>query len=243
MKTIDQLLEQAAIPVELDRAAMTAALDGLGSALPALASTLPEETLTATGRDTAMMLKRRRRRRRRRILTGAAGLAILGVAAPAAAGYVQLHTGIFGVENGHRGEYLRLDSPDVMGIAQHFETQYPLPPGGSWAAVESRLRSTHAGVAQVGQAGVLEEAVGFESQCQWEQAWLRADETGDSSGASRDAAVLSQVASWHVITAYADSTGGVITLARQVADAARRGDRTPVQQAVNANCSSTAPSR
>jgi hypothetical protein len=231
-----ELLARVDTPVELTPA-VDAALDALGADLAALAAAPPDATLSAAGRHAARAL-RRSRRRRQRLLTGAAGLAILAAAAPAAATYVHLHSGHYGLDGPRYGEFLNLDSPDGIRVLHKFEADYPLPPGGSWDAMEHRFLSGPPGL---GQVGVYEEAVGGESQCQWTQAWLAADATGDRTAADAAADVLAEIPSWHVITAYEDETKGVEILARQVADGAARGDRAPAQQYVDANCSDLAP--
>lgn len=236
MDTPEDLLQRSAPPMQLTHD-INAALDELGLRLGAIGSASDDPTLTNAGRDAARAL-RRSRRRRRRILTGAAGLAVLAAAAPAAANYIGLHTGHYGVDGSHYGEFLNLNSPEGIQLLRHYESQYPLPPGGSWKVMEQRFLNGPAGQ---GQAGVFEEAVGGEAQCQWTRAWLGAETAGDATTAESTAAVLAKIPTWHVITAYEDETRGVERLARTVADAAVRGDRAPAQAFVAANCSSKAP--
>jgi len=173
------LLQRSAVPAELN-AHVNAALEELGSRLVAIATACEEGTLTAVRREAARTLHRSRRRRHR-ILAGAAGLSILAAAAPAAANYIRLHTGHYGVDGSHYAEFLNLNSPEGIRLLHHYETQYPLPPGGSWNSMEQRFLSGPAGL---GQAGVFEEAVGGEAQCQWTRAWLDADASGHRSAAN-----------------------------------------------------------
>src|SRR4051812_38317298 len=236
MDTTQDLLQRSAPPMQLTHDIDTA-LDDLGMRLGAIGSASDDPTLTDAGRDAARAL-RRSRRRRQRILTGAAGLAILAVAAPAAANYIGLHTGHYGVDGSHYGEFLNLNSPEGIKLLRHYEAQYPLPPGGSWQVMEHRFLNGPAGE---GQAGVFEEAVGGEAQCQWTRAWLGAETAGHPPTPESTAAVLAKIPTWHVITAYEDETRGVERVAQTVADAAARGDREPAQAFVSANCSSKAP--
>jgi hypothetical protein len=236
MDTTEDLLKRSAQPMQLTHD-INAALDDLGTRIGSLGSASDDPTLTRVGRE-ALRALRRSRRRRQRILTGAAGLAVLAAAAPAAANYIGLHTGHYGHDGSHHGEFLNLNSPEGIQLLRHFEGQYPLPPGGSWNVTEQRFLNGPAGE---GQAGVFEEAAGLEAQCQWTQAWLEADAAGDGTAAKSAAAVLAKIPTWHVITAYQDETRGSERLAHAVADAAARGDREPAQAFVTANCSSKAP--
>src|SRR3954453_19548838 len=158
MDTTQDLLQRSAPPMHVTPD-ITAALDDLGMQLRAIGSASDDPTLTTAGRDAARAL-RRSRRRRQRILTGAAGLAVLAAAAPAAANYLGLHTGHYGVDGSHYGEFLNLNSPEGLNLLRHYEGQYPLPPGGSWKVTEQRFVNGPAGL---GQAGVFEEAIGFEA--------------------------------------------------------------------------------
>jgi hypothetical protein len=227
MDTFENLIERAA--PQVDVAALTPELDELGAAFGSMLR--PELTL----------VRARRRRRRQRILTGAAGLAILAGTAPAAAGYLGLHTGVFGTDGNHYGEFLNLGSPAALPLLRHYEEQYPLPAGGTWTVMEGRWTKAASGSAGVGQAGILEEAAGLESQCQWEGSWLAAHASGDRATESRAGQVLAEIPRWHVITAYADSSGGVVQLASQVAEAARLGHPALVQQVFTANCTDVKP--
>src|SRR5438270_2882271 len=149
---------------------LNSALDDLGTRLGAISAATDDPRLTSAGRDAARAL-RRSRRRRQRILTGAAGLAVLAAAAPAAANYIGLHTGHYGPDGSHYGEFLNLNSPQGIHLLRHYEGNYPLPRGGDWNVMEQRFLDGPAGL---GQASVFEEAAGFEAQCQWTQAWLKA---------------------------------------------------------------------
>ena len=227
MDTVDELLTRAAPPATLTPS-VTSALDDLGSALPSMLRP-------------ADLVRARRRRRRQRILTGAAGLALLASATPAAASHLGLHTGLFGDDGGHYGELLNLGSPEAIPVLRKYEQEYPLPAGGSWAVLEQRWQSpTNAMLQGQGQAGILEEAAGLESQCQWEGSWLSAHAGGDARTAATAVRVLAEIPTWHVITAY-DADGGMVTQARQVAEGAARGDTTLPQQDFSVNCTDVRP--
>jgi hypothetical protein len=168
-------------------------------------------------------------------------LAILAAAAPAAASYVGLHTGIFDDDGGHHGEVLDLTSPDVIPVLRQYEQEYPLPAGHTWDGLEQRWTSqAAAGVWQLGQVGIIEEAAGLESQCQWEGAWLNAHQAHNSSAAQTAAQVLADIPHWHVTTAY-DANGGGTRLAEQVAAAAAAGNPGLPQQVFDANCTNAKP--
>ncbi|MEY2472292.1 MAG: hypothetical protein QOK28_1621 [Actinomycetota bacterium] len=235
MEHTEDLVERSD-PLPALRPAVHASLDELGARLFALASSSPDVAAITLRSDIAPAA--RRQRRRRRVLGGALGIALLAAAAPAAANYIGLHTGHFGDDGGHYGEFLNLDSPDGMNLLREFEARYPLPPGGTWVALEKRWREAPAGE---GQAGVFEEAVGGESQCQWNRAWLDAETAHDPEAVARARDVLAQIPHWHVTTAFEDETHGVSKQAEALSAAAARGDRRPIQEYVDANCSDTAP--
>ena len=237
MDNIDVLLRAAAQQVPVTPHVM-AAFDEVGERFLRSAGGAAGSALTDEERGA--VVGARRRRRRRLLLTGAVGLALAGVASPAAANFVGLHTGIFGTDGSRHGEFLNLASPEGVRVLRRFEEQYPLPSGGTWSVVEGRFGKAPAGV---GQEGVFEAAVAGESQCQWTKAWLSATAAGNAASTAGSLTVLGQIPRWHWVTTYQDSTHGLSTLAQAIADAARAGDPRPARQFVQANCSDVSPAR
>ena len=236
MDNIEALLEQSGRHLAMTPAVITA-LDDVGDHLAALAVGHPEPALGARQRGAVTAI---RRRRRRVLLTGALGLTLAGIAGPAAADFVGLHTGIFGNDDGHYGEELNLASPDGLQVLRAFEQQYPLPAGGTWTVMETRFQKSPSGF---GQEGVFENAVAGESQCQWTKTWLAASATGATDAAAQSLAVLGQIPTWHDVTTYQDSTHGRSQLAQAIADSARAGDSGLARQFVEANCTDASPAR
>src|SRR3954465_10599719 len=114
MDKTGDLVEQLAIPLELT-GEVTTALDDLGSQLSTIAAARYGDEVPRLGREAAGATGRGRRRRR--FLVGFAGLAaLLAAGAPAAADFVRLHTGHYGRDGSHYGEFLNVDSPEGIHL-------------------------------------------------------------------------------------------------------------------------------
>jgi hypothetical protein len=190
---------------------LATALDGLGAAIAA--SPRPEA--------------RARRRRFRIGFAGIAVAAVLATAGTATAGWLSIHTGLFGepgMTENDTSEFLRTDGAEMPALFDSIARRYTLPPGGSWEAAKRRFVGGEPGLIQ--RAGV-EQAVAFESICQWTGAWL----DGRRGAATH---VLTRVPGWPVIADH--DGGGTVESFQRLAAAARDGDADPVRQYRRANC-------
>ena len=199
---------------------------GLDTADPRLAAALDElgAAIAASPRPV-----RARRRRWRLGVGGIAVAAVLACAGTATAGWLSIHTGLFGdpgMTENDTSEFLRTDGAEMSALFDSIARGYTLPPGGSWDAAKRRFVGGEPGLIQ--RAGV-EQAVAFEAICQWTGAWL-------DGGAERRAAnrVLARVPGWPVIVQ--QDGGGVVESFRRLADAARGGDVGVVREYRRANC-------
>ena len=189
---------------------LAAALDGLGAAI------------AASPRPAA--------RARRRFRIGFAGIvvaAVLATVGSATAGWLSIHTGLFGdpgMTENDPSEFLRTNGAEMPALFDSIARQYTLPPGGSWEAAKQRFVGGEPGLIQ--RAGV-EQAVAYESICQWTGAWL----DGRRPAATR---VLTHVPGWPVIAEH--DGGGVVESFQRLAAAARTGDAGAVRQYRRANC-------
>ena len=190
---------------------LAAALDGLGAAI------------AASPRPAA--------RARRRFRIGFAGIAVAAVLATvgsATAGWLSIHTGLFGdpgMTENDTSEFLRTNGAEMPALFDSIARHYTLPPGGSWETAKRRFVGGKPGLIQ--RAGV-EQAVAFESICQWTGAWL----DGERRAATR---VLTRVPGWPVIADH--DGGGVVESFQELAAAARAGDAGALRQYRRANCS------
>jgi len=189
---------------------LAAALDGLGAAI------------AASPRPAA-----RARRRFRIGFAGIAVAAVLATAGTATAEWLSIHTGLFGdpgMTENDTSEFLRTNGAEMPALFDSIARHYTLPPGGSWDAAKQRFVGGEPGLIQ--RAGV-EQAVAYESICQWTGAWLE----GRRPAATR---VLTRVPGWPV---FADHDGGgVVESFQRLAAAARAGDAGLVRQYRRANC-------
>ena len=200
---------------------------GLDTAEPRLAAALDElgAAIAASPRPP--------RARRRRLRIGVAGIAVAAVlagAGTATAGWLSIHTGLFGdpgMTENDTSEFLRTDGAGMPALFDSIARRYTLPPGGRWEAAKQRFIGGEPGLIQ--RAGV-EQAVAFESICQWTGAWL------DGGAAERRAAtrVLGRVPGWPVIAAH--DGGGVVDSFRRLAAAARDDRAGVLREYRRANC-------
>jgi hypothetical protein len=127
----------------------------------------------------------------------AAAMTIAGTTA--AAEWVKVHTGVFGppgMTESDTSEWLREDSPEILGLIDKFTVKYPLPPGGSWNRFKKPWPHQSAGYMQM--TG-LEGGVAVEAMCQWQGYWLAARQSGDTSAQFAALHVLDSSPDWPII--------------------------------------------
>jgi hypothetical protein len=198
---------------------------GLDASEPRLAAALDE-----LGAAIAASPRPVRARRSRISLAGIAVAAVLACTGTATAGWLSIHTGLFGdpgMTENDTSEFLRTDGAEMPALFDSIARGYTLPPGGSWESAKRRFVGGPPGLIQ--RAGV-EQAVAFESICQWTGAWLH------GGAAQRRAAtrVLARAPAWPVIVAH--DGGAVIASYQRLAAAARRGQVGAVRAYRRANC-------
>lgn len=222
-----RLLDAGDLPGLLDDPQVQVALDGLTVEYLVLGSSeLP------TQRGAEILPRERKGRRHRKAVVATAVILAVGLPLSAAAAIKGgLHTGIWTSDDGRpAAELLNLNVPEVVGHMRSFESKYPLPPGGTYAALEKRWPRSDVGF---GHGVVVEQAVEFEAGCQWTLAWLEAHRSGDSGAAQGAVQVLRARPDLPIVRSY-DADGGEFL--RQLADEVAAGIPDTAQSYVTANC-------
>ncbi|TQS42361.1 hypothetical protein [Cryptosporangium phraense] len=192
---LDRLLAEHAGPGvdALDTPEITAALDALGDRIVAGEATSP-----------------RRPRRRGTVVAASAALAVaLAVGAPAAADFIGLHTGEFGLpgktEN-DTSEFLRADSPEFPALVEKLGRDYPLPPGGDYSHV---LWLNEKAIADHGpyefQERTLRWDVANDASCQWQKYWLDGYDRHDAAQQAAARKVLDEIPDWEGLKQASDN--------------------------------------
>lgn len=214
---LDRLLaEQSGASVDaLDTPEINAALDALGERIQAGETGLPP-----------------RRRRRRVALIGAAALAAaLAVGAPAAADWLGLHTGEYGLpgmtEN-DTSEYLRMNSPEMPALVEKYGRDYPLPPGGdhSWV-LRYYQKASENGDVMIQDTGVRAD-VARDASCQWQTYWLEGHDRHDAKQKAAAQNVLDDIPNWEILKRTSDNG----TEQEQAIATATRHDDLPAFRAI-----------
>jgi hypothetical protein len=186
---------------------------------------------------------------RRRLTKVAVGLLGVTVLVPAVA-YGGNYLALTGEYEGKHGNPLN-EEVDILksDFVDYAVTQWPdqaVLPTGYRPAVFARTVATElkkglsANEMASGAPGVLLtvqnlRAIFEESaHCVWMEEWLSVDAAGDRTSAEHAAEVLDESSTWPATVALSDKGG--LQLSKEIADAARIGDRAPVAEYVATNC-------
>ena len=126
-----------------------------------------------------------RPRRRRRVWVGVGATVLLtGLAGPAAAQWVALHTGVN--DSMTHSEEWRMDSPEAPAALKAFTKDYPLAPGYRPKPMIEQFMQKNAQMPET----AVRQYVWQWSRCTWEQTWLDARAKNDQKAETAAATVL-----------------------------------------------------
>jgi hypothetical protein len=197
--------------------------------LPELAA-LRDQIVT---RNIAARPLRRDQRSRRAFRPLLLGAVLLFAAVGGVYGAWGAHTGWFGAPGyteSDTSEWLRQDSPDIVGVVDKLTAKYTLPPGGSW----NGLRKSYPRGPGYIQVTGIESEVSIDAYCQWQHYWIAGYDTQDAARMAAAQTVLDQFPDWAISRKTGDPSA--IGQWRQIAEYARTNQAVPLEHLYTLNC-------
>jgi hypothetical protein len=168
------------------------------------------------------------KRRRRHLATGLLAAGVVAVPGVAFAALGGMHSGFFGTggEEVKGEEKLYSDAPEIRGVVADLTKEFALPAGRSYDRLLSRYPTSERTLVQ--RTGLGQE-VSLYAACAWYTHW----QAGSAATRAQDQATLDAIPSWTYWRIAPSADPSPFT---QIADQARHGDATTLNQFVTTSC-------
>lgn len=184
-------------------------------------------------------LAARRRRRSARIAAVTVAVAMAGAGTAAAAEFISTRTGQHNsgweISAGGSGELLDLGGTDLRQVVEESTADIPFPEGYETLhdkAVDSYGPDPGSGISE----NYLRTGIAGYAVCTWADAWVAADDSGDTTARAQATETLTEAVTWEPFVTFAEDHAEVAEERQswlpRLADAARSGDRQGVLDAV-----------
>lgn len=128
--------------------------------------------------------------------------------------------------NGTAAPQAFLNPEEVRTEMSQAQSVTPLPPGATWRPIYVNPDAQH-------ETGSGENMVQFQAMCQWYGYWAAAISSGDTAKMAVADAAVAKFPTWHT---YASSDTSFRQFLDQIAQRARLGDGSGLQQMIKNNC-------